>query len=83
MNLSSRLIRAVVILTAATLVSACTLSALPVPQETVFATELRVGNRFMDEIRKQEGIVEEVDSDYVKYRLVKGAHREPRQQSCS
>ncbi len=41
-------------------------------QETVLATDLEVGDRFVDEIRKQEGIVEEVANGYVKYRLPNG-----------
>jgi hypothetical protein len=41
-------------------------------RETVLAAELKVGDRFIDEL-KQEGIVEQVHEDRIVYRFPDGA----------
>jgi len=42
-------------------------------RETVFATDLKVGDRFVDEVRQQEGIVAEVSNGQIKYHLPDGS----------
>jgi len=41
-------------------------------KEEVFATELKVGERFFDETRKQEGIVVRLRDGSLEYRLPDG-----------
>lgn len=42
-------------------------------RETVPASDLEVGDRFIDEVLKQEGIVEKVSEGQIAYRLPDGA----------
>jgi hypothetical protein len=41
-------------------------------RETVLATDLEVGDRFVDEILKQEGVVEKVSESQIAYRRPDG-----------